>query len=106
MTLKTLFLISPAWLVPPISTSRRARSSRMKVLLWVPSRAGSAWSGAAVVRMAAGAWERWLRGRESVPRAGAGRSGKRAGRSGRRSDEDQPLRCTPAGEDAVPAYSR
>ena len=44
MTLKTLFLISPAYSVPPISTVRRARLRTMKVPERVPSVAGSAWS--------------------------------------------------------------
>jgi hypothetical protein len=42
MTLKIDFLISPAYSVPPISTSLRPKWTTMKVPLRVPSVAGSA----------------------------------------------------------------
>ena len=47
MTVKTDFLISPAYLVPPIKIIRRAKLTRMNVDERVPSRAGSAWKSAA-----------------------------------------------------------
>ena len=42
--MKTDFLISPAYSVPPMITIRRARLTRMKVSLRVPSRFGSAFT--------------------------------------------------------------
>ena len=43
MTLKMDFFISPAYAVPPISTMRRVKFTRMKTSELVPSRLGSAW---------------------------------------------------------------
>ena len=44
MTVKALFLISPAYSVPTMMTSIRSRWSRMAVPVRVPSVSGSAWN--------------------------------------------------------------
>ena len=44
MTVKALFLISPAYSVPTMMTSIRSRWTRIAVPLRVPSASGSAWN--------------------------------------------------------------
>ena len=51
---KTDFLISPAYDVPPIRTSRSSNDSRMKASLRVPSISGIAWKRGALMTVNAG----------------------------------------------------
>jgi hypothetical protein len=44
MTVNALFLISPAYSVPTMMTSRRRRLTRIAVPVRVPSVSGSAWN--------------------------------------------------------------
>ena len=63
--MKIDFFISPAYRVPPISTSFLPKWSTMKVPLRVPCRAGSAWKS--------GAWSTVNPGRKCASSAGTAR---------------------------------
>ena len=54
MTPKMDFLISPAYLVPPIKMMRRVKSARMKAVEAVPSRSGTASNPGAAITVNSG----------------------------------------------------
>ncbi len=56
MAVKTDFLISPAYSVPPISTRPLAKSTRIKTSELVPSMSGKAWKPGQSITTSSGLW--------------------------------------------------
>ncbi len=65
MAVKMLFLISPLYSDPPMSTRRRPKSSRMNVWLLVPSSSGSAFKRGMSMTVNSGTWLRNFSGSNS-----------------------------------------
>ena len=65
MIVKTDFLISPAYCVPPISTSLFGKLTMMKASEWVPSSSGTAWNRGVPMTVNSGLWVRSLSGSSS-----------------------------------------